>query len=166
MTDEAVTAARLDGLGSSVEHLHALVTPMSDAQLEAQAYPSQWRIADMLSHIGSAAVIMGARIRAGLGGEAFPDEFAPVVWDEWNAKSPRAKTDDGLAADRDFLDRVLDATEAERGAATISFGPMSFDFGGIVGLRLNEHVLHTWDVEVAGNPGVGLSATGTPLHPS
>ena len=163
MTDDAVTVARLDALRESVEHLHALVTPMSDGELEAPAYPSQWRIADVLSHIGSAAVIMGERISTGLRGKSLPDEFSPAVWDEWNAKSPRAKADDGLAADRAFLDRLLGATDEERAAVTISLGPMSFDFGGIIGLRLNEHVLHTWDVEVAGDPVVGLSRAGTPL---
>ncbi len=163
MTDDAVTVARRDALRESVEHLHSLVTPMDDSQLEAPAYPSQWRIADVLSHIGSAAVIMGERISTGLRGESLPDEFSPAVWDEWNAKSPRAKADDGLAADRAFLDRLLGATDEERAAVTISLGPMSFDFGGIIGLRLNEHVLHTWDVEVAGDPVVGLSRAGTPL---
>ena len=29
---------------------------------------------------------------------------------------------------------------------------MSFDITGFVGLRLNEHALHTWDVEVATDP--------------
>ena len=28
-------------------------------------------------------------------------------------------------------------------------GPMSFDFDGFVGLRLNEHAFHTWDIDVA-----------------
>ena len=27
-------------------------------------------------------------------------------------------------------------------------GPMSFDFDGFVGLRLNEHAFHTWDIDV------------------
>ncbi len=163
MTDDAGTAARLGALRVSVEHLHALVTPMSDSQLEAQAYPSQWRVADVLSHLGSGALIMRERIRTSLRGESLPDEFSPAVWDEWNAKSPRAKAEDCLAADRAFLDRMLGTTDEERAAASLSFGPVSFDFGGIVGLRLNEHVLHTWDVEVAGDPGVGLSSTGTHL---
>jgi hypothetical protein len=36
-----------------VDHLHGLVAPMDDSQLEAQAYPTEWRVADVLSHIGS-----------------------------------------------------------------------------------------------------------------
>ena len=31
-------------------------------------------------------------------------------------------------------------------------GPMSVDFDGFVGLRLNEHALHTWDVDAAVDP--------------
>ena len=34
-------------------------------------------------------------------------------------------------------------------------GPMQFDFGGLVGLRLNEHTLHTWDIEVVDDPSRG-----------
>ena len=31
-------------------------------------------------------------------------------------------------------------------------GPMSFDFAGIIGLRLNEHSLHAWDIAVVKDP--------------
>ena len=37
-----------------------------------------------------------------------PDDFAPKVWDEWNAKSPRAQADDSLAVDH----RLLEAHES------------------------------------------------------
>ena len=38
---------------------------------------------------------------------------------------------------------------------------MTVDFDGLVGLRLNEHALHTWDIEVALDPSatVGPEAT-------
>jgi len=39
-----------------------------------------------------------------------------------------------------------------------SIGPMNLDFTGFVGLRLNEHALHTWDVEVALDPTAILPA--------
>jgi hypothetical protein len=31
-------------------------------------------------------------------------------------------------------------------------GPFDLDFDGFIGLRLNEHALHTWDVEVVTEP--------------
>jgi hypothetical protein len=35
-------------------------------------------------------------------------------------------------------------------------GPLEFDFAGFVGLRLNEHVLHTWDIDVSLDPAATL----------
>ena len=62
----------------------------------------------MLSHLGSGAVIMHRRLEDIRSGSATPDEFAPSVWDDWNAKIPRAQADDALAAD----EAVLEALEA------------------------------------------------------
>ena len=42
-------------------------------------------------------------------------------------------------------------------------GNITIDFAQLVGLRLNEHTLHTWDVEVAGDPSAALAPTGTAL---
>ena len=44
------------------------------------------------------------------------------------------------------------ATEEQRDAFRLAMGPFAFDFDGMVGLRLSEHVLHTWDIEVAAYP--------------
>ena len=35
-------------------------------------------------------------------------------------------------------------------------GPLTLDFEQFVGMRLNEHVLHTWDIEVVDNPTATL----------
>ncbi|MGA3221606.1 MAG: hypothetical protein ABSE77_21485 [Acidimicrobiales bacterium] len=34
---------------------------------------------------------------------------------------------------------------------------MTFDFAGFIGLRLNEHALHTWDIEVTLDPGAAVA---------
>ena len=163
MTDAALTDEALDALRQSVERLHGLVAPMDDAQLEVQAYPKEWRVAEVLSHIGSSAVIGSERFTRGLRGESIADAFAPAVWEAWNAKSPRAKADDALVADHALLDQLLGATAAEQSSFAVSMGPMPFDFGGLVGLRLNEHTLHTWDIEVVANPAAALAPSGTRL---
>ena len=147
---------QLSALQSSVERLRSLVEPLSDAQLEQQAYPTEWRIADVLSHLGSGAVITERRLDDAFAGNAMPDDFAPAVWDTWNAKSPRQKADDGLAADRALLDRLVSVTDAEQSLFAIAIGPLSFGFSDFVGLRVNEHGLHTWDIEVALDPAATL----------
>jgi uncharacterized protein (TIGR03083 family) len=153
----------LPTLRQSVERLRGLVTPLDDAQLEARAYPALWSIADVMSHLGSGAVIMQRRLEDGLARRPMPDDFAPGVWDVWNAKSPRSKTDDALAADQAALERLETVTPDEAADFSFAMGPMTFDFDRFVGLRLNEHTLHTWDVEVALDPSATLPPADTDL---
>jgi len=126
-----------------------MVEPLDDAALERSAYPTEWTIAQVLSHIGSGAVILQRRLDAGLDGSPMPDDFAPRVWDEWNAKTPRAQAESALAADDDVLVRLDALTGEERERFAFSMGPMTFDLNGFIGLRLNEHALHSWDIAVA-----------------
>ena len=143
-------------LRSSVSRLHDLVAGMDDAQLVAPSYDTEWTNADVLSHIGSGAVIMQRRLEDTAAGRSTPDDFAQGVWDEWNAKSPRDQADSVLVTDPAFLDAAEGLTEEERKRVSMPMGPMTLDFDSFVGLRLNEHALHTWDLEVMGDASVGL----------
>jgi hypothetical protein len=91
--------AHLEALRSSVDRLHDLAAPLTEQQLAGGAYPSEWTVAQVLSHLGSAAVITQRRLEDGLAGQDTPDDFAPGVWDVWSAKEPVAQRDDALAAD-------------------------------------------------------------------
>jgi uncharacterized protein (TIGR03083 family) len=152
----------VDALRSSVARLQALVAGLSESQFAYPAYPREWSVADVLSHLGSGAVIMERRMQDALAGTTPPDDFAPTVWDEWNAKGPRAKVLDGLDADRQLQTRIdhLDVPARER--FRFSLGPIVTDFEGFVGLRLNEHALHSWDVAVVFDPAAGLAAESVP----
>ena len=46
-------------LRASHERLAALVEPLTPDQVTAQAYPIEWSIAQVMSHLGSGAEIMG-----------------------------------------------------------------------------------------------------------
>jgi uncharacterized protein (TIGR03083 family) len=154
---------QLEALRASVARLRQIVEPLDDAQLEVQAYPTDWQIAGVLSHIGSGAVIMKRRVTDGIAGEPLPDDFAPTVWDEWNAKSPRQQADDALAADQALADVFGAVGEQERSSFSTSFGPLTVGFDDLMGLRLNEHTLHTWDIEVALDPEATLHPEQTAL---
>jgi uncharacterized protein (TIGR03083 family) len=145
-------ASILGALGSSVEHLHSVVKPLSDAQLDEPAYPAEWTIADVLSHIGSGAVIMQRRLDDIVEDNSTPDDFAAGVWEIWNAKVARTKAADALVADRGLLERVESLSDEARSMFRFSMGPLELPFDGFVGMRLNEHALHTWDIEVTINP--------------
>jgi uncharacterized protein (TIGR03083 family) len=142
----------LGALRSSVERLRTTVGGLSDTQLETPAYPAKWSIADVLSHIGSGAVIMQRRLDDSLDETSTPEDFAPVVWEEWDAKTARVKADDALVADRDLLQRIESLSDGARSAFRLSMGPLELDFHRFVAMRLNEHALHTWDIEVVIDP--------------
>src|SRR5581483_7072594 len=143
-------------LRSSVERLAAQVRPLDDEHLVRRAYPSAWSIADVLSHVGSSGVIMQRRLDDALAGDAMPDEFQEGVWAEWDAKAPRAKADDGLAADAAFMSRLESVGANARSGLSVPFGPITFTWEEFVRTRLNEHTLHGWDVEVALDPSATL----------
>jgi uncharacterized protein (TIGR03083 family) len=151
----------LDALQASVARLRALAEPLDGSQLRAPAYPSEWSIAETLSHIGSAAVIMGRRIDDALAGEDTDADFAPQVWDEWNAKSPEDQAADALAVDRVFLERLESIAEDAPADFGFSMGPMRVDLPTVVRMRVTEHALHTWDVEVALDPTATLPTAET-----
>jgi uncharacterized protein (TIGR03083 family) len=150
----------LSVLRSSVDQLSARVGPLGDEQLVHPAYPSAWSIADVLSHVGSSGVIMGRRLDDALAGSAMPEEFSEGVWAEWDAKSPRAKVDDGLAVDEAFTARLESVGPDDRSTVSVPFGPFTFDWDGFIRTRLNEHVVHGWDVAVALDSSATLAADG------
>jgi uncharacterized protein (TIGR03083 family) len=151
-----VADAHVAALHSSVARLRQVVSRLDDADVTRRAYPAEWTIADVLSHLGSGAVITQRRLEDTLTGAPTPDDFAPGVWDEWNAKTPVAQRDDALAADAALRARLEAVAPEEAGSLTFAMGPMTLDFADFVGMRLNEHALHTWDVEVAGDPAATI----------
>ena len=156
MPSAASATEQLGALEVSVHRLASLVNGMKLAELNQQAYPSKWSIADVLSHLGSGAVIMQRGIDAAVSGHPVEEGFRQSVWDEWNAKGAAARAADALAADRKLLDRVASLTDAERDSFHYAFGPFQADLATFLGLRLNEHVLHSWDIDVALHPTATL----------
>jgi len=149
----------LAALRSSVDRLAALVAPLGD-DVERPAYPRDWTIADVVSHTGSSAVIGARRLDDGLAGRDLPDGFNSQVWAEWDAKAPRAKVTDGLAADAAYTARLSSLTPEERSRVSVRMGPLEWGFDDLVRNRLSEHVLHEWDVAVALRPDAGLAPDG------
>ncbi|HEY5265182.1 MAG TPA: maleylpyruvate isomerase family mycothiol-dependent enzyme [Acidimicrobiales bacterium] len=143
---------RLQVLRESVEHLGDVASRITPSDYTAAAYPSEWSIADTFSHLGSGAVIGERRFEDSIAERESDPAFNTSVWDEWNAKDPQAQVKDALASDAAFLSALEAASEEQRESFHFMMGPFAFDFEGLVGLRLSEHALHTWDVEVTLNP--------------
>jgi len=96
-------------------------------------------------------------------GTTAPEGFNPSVWDEWNAKTPRAQADDALVADEALMEAFEEVDDSERERLTFPMGPLTLGFDELVGLRLNEHTFHSWDIAVALDGSVGLPEDATPL---
>ena len=156
-------ADHLEALKSSVSRLASLVQVLAPEQLSVQSYASQWSVADVLSHLGSGGVIMRRGVDATISGDPIEDGFNQSVWDEWNAKTPEQKATDSLDADRALIDRLSAMSDDERASFQFSMGPMTLAFDRFITLRLSEHVVHSWDVEVAIKPDATLPADAVPF---
>jgi uncharacterized protein (TIGR03083 family) len=149
---------RLAALNASAARLRSLGEGLSEDALSASAYPTEWSVGDVFSHLGSAATILTHLFDDVVHQrEAVPDVHTRV-WSEWNAKHPSAQVAESLEADATLLERFDDLDEAGRDAFHLSLGPLELDFAGVVGVRLNEHAVHTWDIEVAFTPSAVIPA--------
>jgi uncharacterized protein (TIGR03083 family) len=149
---------RLRILHASVEHLRFVIAGVESFDPEVSAYPTEWTIADTMSHIGSGAVISMRRLDDTIAGREADPAFNQSVWDEWNTMSPADQVNNALVADEEFLLALEALTDAQRSEFHSSMGPLDLDFDGFVAMRLGEHALHTWDVEVALDPSATLSS--------
>jgi uncharacterized protein (TIGR03083 family) len=147
---------RLNVLADSVAHLRDVAGTIDPSAYTSPAYPSEWTIADTFSHLGSGAVIARQRFEDTIAQRDSDPTFNTSVWDEWNAKVPTSQVADCLVSDAALLSSLEASSQEQREAFHFTMGPFAFDFDGMVGLRLGEHVLHTWDIEVAGIPDATL----------
>jgi uncharacterized protein (TIGR03083 family) len=136
-------------IDSSTQHLADQIEQLTPEQVRQQAYPTEWTVADVLSHVGSGGTIMRRR----LDGEEVDMQ---AIWDEWNAKDPDAQAADVLAADDWLQHRLYALTAEDEDNMRFAMGPMELDLLTFLALRLNEHSLHTWDVIVTFDPRATL----------
>jgi uncharacterized protein (TIGR03083 family) len=119
----------------------------------------------VLSHLGSGAEINMMTLPAALGeGEPVRREAFPVVWDAWNAKTPDAQAADSLASNERHVQTLEALTDEQLANIDMDFfGMMRLDAVGVVRMRLSEHVVHTWDVEVIGDPAATVQQPAVEL---
>src|SRR5689334_21140795 len=124
----------ISALRHSHDRLRASVEPLGPDQLAQRSYPSEWTIAQVLSHLGSQAEIFGLILAAGLAGQEppGPEEFPPI-WDTWNAKDPQAQATDALRADQATLERLESMDAGERERLHLKLFGMDIDTAGLPG---------------------------------
>ena len=150
-------------LRHSHERLASLVHAVSEDFLSSRSYATEWSVAQVLSHLGSGAEIASLMLSSVLTGEPMDRAAFAPVWDVWNAKSPAQQAADCLPADDAYISRLEGLTEAELAGITLEFFGMTLDAAGLVGMRLSEHAIHTWDVAVAIDPVAVVAPDAVPL---
>jgi uncharacterized protein (TIGR03083 family) len=146
-------------LAESHDRLRSLVERLDGPGVRAPAYPTEWTIAQVVSHLGSGGEIFLGFLDAGLAGAEPPgrEQFEPI-WAAWNTRTPEAQVADGLAVDTAFVERVAGLDPAVRDGLHLPMFGMDIDIVGLLRMRLSEHAVHTWDVAVA----LDASATVAP----
>jgi uncharacterized protein (TIGR03083 family) len=151
----------VEELRISHHRLARVMGSSSAPEATASAFPKEWTVADVLSHLGSGAEIFTLILDRLENGQEAPsqDDFV-AIWDRWNAKTPDDQVRDGLSSDAAFVERaVAMRTETEKVPA---FGSL-FATADFLAMRLQEHVVHTWDVEVATDKTARIPATHLPF---
>jgi uncharacterized protein (TIGR03083 family) len=142
------------------DELAALVPTLTEAQLNGPSGASDWTVAQVLSHLGSGAEISLATYQAILADEPAPgSEFNQGVWDRWNAMDPRDQAAGYLEHDAKLVEAVEALTPEQRENLKLKVGylPAPIGVATFTGMRLNEVVLHSWDVRVGIDPDATLS---------
>ena len=172
MTNATDPTPWVSAVRASHDRLSAIVAGLDADGLRKQSYAKEWTIADVLSHLGSGAEIFSLIMEAGVTGAEPPtvEAFQPI-WDTWNARTPEEQAAQCFVANEALVSRAESLSEAERESFTVvMFGRMPMDLAGVLGMRLSEHAVHAWDVEVALDPAariapdaVGLIAVRMPM---
>lgn len=142
------------------DELAAKIVVLKPDALGGRSGASEWTVAQVLSHLGSAAEINAAMLDRELDGAPEPAPDANQrVWDRWNAMSRAEQADSFLKANAVLVERYESLDEGTRATKQIDLGflPTPVDVATAAGFRLNEFTLHAWDVEVGLDPGARLA---------
>jgi len=165
-----VTAAETDpqvwveALRDSHDGLAKLVAGLDADELGGPSYATDWSIAQVLSHLGSQAVIFSMFLDAALAGTEAPgvERFHPV-WDEWNARDAVAQRDESVQANEELVSRIEGLDDATAGSFRLALFGTDLDLPGFARMRLSEHAVHSWDVAVALDPDARIDAGSVQL---
>lgn len=162
--DEVIAALR-----SGHDELAAQVAGLSPEDLTRPSGASEWSVAQVLSHLGSGAVITLARLESSLSGADAPGpDFNKQTWAHWDALGPQQQADEFVAADAALVDRYesIDPETRESLRIELGFIPFPLTLAQAARMRLNEVALHAWDVQVAFDPAatVAPAAARALLH--
>ncbi|CAN5349890.1 maleylpyruvate isomerase family mycothiol-dependent enzyme [soil metagenome] len=150
----------VDSLRVHHDRLADLVASLTDDQLTGPSGATQWRLCDVLSHLGSGAEIMVKPLQAAIEGVPAPAGDNEAIWARWNAATPREQATWFVHHDAVMVETVelLPGEQLEALRVDLGFLPEPVPFVVSGGMRLNEVAQHTWDVLVGLDPAAGIDA--------
>jgi len=159
LTDRTIAAIR-----HTHDHLAEVARGLTDEQLRGQSGASEWTVADVLSHVGSGSEINRYTLQRALG----DDSATPPndeVWDRWNALAPADQATAFVGSSAALVELLESLTPEQRMGTMVDLGflPQPVPLATVLGMRINEVALHGWDVDVALDPGAGLTEESAEL---
>jgi uncharacterized protein (TIGR03083 family) len=154
----------IQALRTSHDALVAQVLALAPGQLEQGSYCRDWSVAQVLSHIGSSAEIalLGLE-RALLQGSPLDREEFPIIWERWDSLSPIDKANEMIVWDRRYVSVLEGLDDKTLKSLRMNLFGMDLDAVHVVGIRLGEHALHSWDVAVTFDPAAEVLASSVEL---
>jgi uncharacterized protein (TIGR03083 family) len=144
-------------LRRSHDELAATVAAMGTEQVSAPSYCAEWTIGRALSHLGSGAEIAAGTILAARGDGAVPAPDNQVIWARWDALDDSAAAAEYLRSEEALIALVESITPAEADALQVPFFTGPIPLADFLVMRLSEHTLHRWDVDVVADPAAELN---------
>ena len=143
----------IHALRLSHDALVAQVLDLTPARLEEGSYCRDWDVAQVLSHLGSGAEIALLGLERALvdGPPLERDEF-PTIWGRWDSLGPTDKASEMVVWDRRHVSVLQALDDKTLKSLRMNLFGMDLDAAALVGIRLGEHALHSWDVAVTFDP--------------
>ncbi|MEV1026795.1 maleylpyruvate isomerase family mycothiol-dependent enzyme [Streptomyces sp. NPDC050264] len=155
----------LDSLHDSSQRLARAVGSLTEGDVNRPSKADGWSIAQVLSHLGSAAEISTGLLERGIAG----DRTGPVrqdlepVWERWNALPPLAQRDAWQTADVRHLHLLDSLTPPQQQSVRVPYCAGLLTLADYAGYRLSEHSVHAWDIEAALDPRATIPAAEVEL---
>lgn len=145
------SAPWLSAIAASSSRLAAVVEPLTVADLGALSFAADWTVAQVLSHLGSAAEISTTLLERGVAGgtEGPQAEQVRPVWARWDAMTPADQRAAWLEADGRHREVLAGLDPAQLDDVRVPYFSGLLDVATYAGYRLSEQSVHAWDIEVS-----------------
>jgi uncharacterized protein (TIGR03083 family) len=161
--ESAADARRVAGLSrATYDRIRAYLDQLPPDGLSAQSACADWKVYQVVSHLGSQPAIHQAVLEAGLrGAPPMTDEQRRAIWDHFDSLGPTEVLPEFRRTNDAYHTLVDSLSDQELGQAVPwIFGQTPVAM--VIASRLNEQVLHEWDIRWAQDRAATLDKDAVP----